>query len=249
MPYYDHDKDYPFAAFITNLGKYNEGELVGEWVKFPTTAEKLKEVFKRIGIGQKDDFGQPYEEWFITDYDCYVDGLYDKLGEYENLDELNHLACLLSELDKSDLEKFEAAVASGEHTSGVGDLINLVENLDCYDFYIGVSDDETLGRIYAEDMELINIPENLRDYFDYEAYGRDMRINEDGGFVKGGFFLPNGSQFIEYYHGLEDIPDDHKVFAYPQLSIREQMAAYKEVIDRFPQAAERPRPEQGHTDR
>ena len=31
MPYYDHDKDYPFAAFITNLGKYNEGELVGEW--------------------------------------------------------------------------------------------------------------------------------------------------------------------------------------------------------------------------
>ena len=43
MPYYDHDKDYPFAAFITNLGKYNEGELVGEWVKFPTTAEELKE--------------------------------------------------------------------------------------------------------------------------------------------------------------------------------------------------------------
>ena len=60
MPYYDHNKDYPFAAFITNLGKYNEGELVGEWVKFPTTAEELKEVFKRIGIGQKDDFGQPY---------------------------------------------------------------------------------------------------------------------------------------------------------------------------------------------
>ena len=29
MPYYDHNKDYPFAAFITNLGKYNEGELVG----------------------------------------------------------------------------------------------------------------------------------------------------------------------------------------------------------------------------
>ena len=72
MPYYDHDKNYPFAAFITNLGKYNEGELVGEWVKFPTTAEELKEVFKRIGIGQKDDFGQPYEEWFITDYDCYL---------------------------------------------------------------------------------------------------------------------------------------------------------------------------------
>ena len=233
-----------FEAYITNLGKYNEGELVGETLEFPTSPQEVQALLKRIGVD-----GIRYEEFFITSFDGDVLGLYDYLGEYENLDELNHLACLLSELDKSDLEKFEAAVASGEHTSGVGDLINLVENLDCYDFYIGVSDDETLGRIYAEDMELINIPENLRDYFDYEAYGRDMRINEDGGFVKGGFFLPNGSQFIEYYHGLEDIPDEHKVFAYPQLSIREQMAAYKEVIDRFPQAAERPRPEQSHTDR
>ena len=58
MPHYDYDKDYPFAAFITNLGKYNEGALVGEWVKFPTTAEELKKVFERIGIGSKDEFGQ-----------------------------------------------------------------------------------------------------------------------------------------------------------------------------------------------
>lgn len=108
MPYYDHNKDYPFAAFITNLGKYNEGELVGEWVKFPTTAEELKEVFKRIGIGQKDDFGQPYEEWFITDYDCYVDGLYSKLGEYENLDELNYLASKLDEMSESEYAQFQA---------------------------------------------------------------------------------------------------------------------------------------------
>ena len=73
MPHYEYDKDYPFAAFITNLGKYNEGDLMGEWVKFPTTPEEMQKVFERIGIGQKDDFGQPYEEWFITDYDCYVD--------------------------------------------------------------------------------------------------------------------------------------------------------------------------------
>lgn len=76
---YEYDHDCPFEAFITNLGKYNEGELVGEWVKFPTTSEELQKVFERIGIGSKDDFGNPYEEWFISDYDCYVDGLYEKL--------------------------------------------------------------------------------------------------------------------------------------------------------------------------
>ena len=68
---YEYDHDCPFEAYITNLGKYNEGELVGEWVKFPTTSEDLQKVFERIGIGSKDDFGNPYEEWFISDYDVY----------------------------------------------------------------------------------------------------------------------------------------------------------------------------------
>ena len=231
MPYYDHDKDYPFAAFITNLGKYNEGELVGEWVKFPTTAEELKEVFKRIGIGQKDDFGQPYEEWFITDYDCYVDGLYSKLGEYENLDELNHLAHLLNELSPSERETLEAVMDSGQHCGSVQDLINLTQNLDCYDLHPGVDNEEMLGRLYVEDMESLEVPDNIKPYFDFEAYGRDISINENGHFAPGGYVTKVSDDFREVYHGPQDIPAEHRVFAYPQLSIREQMAAYQEIID------------------
>ena len=30
----------------------------------------------------------PYEEWFITDYDCYIDGIYDILSEYESLERI-----------------------------------------------------------------------------------------------------------------------------------------------------------------
>ena len=213
-------------AYVTNLGKYNEGELASSLLKFPTTREEVQEVLKQIGI---DNIR--YEEIFIADYGGDLPELNACLGEYESIDELNHLACLLSELDKSDLEKFEAAVASGEHTSGAGDLINLAENLDCYDFYIGVSDDETLGRIYAEDMEMIDIPENLRDYFDYEAYGRDACIHENGHFAPGGYVVKESDHFVEVYHGLQDIPKEHKVFSFPKLSIREQMAAYQEIID------------------
>ena len=215
-----------FEAYITNLGKYNEGELASALLKFPTTREAVQEVLKQIGI---DNIR--YEEIFIADYDGDLSELNACLGEYESIDELNHLACLLSELDKSDLEKFEAVVASGEHTSGAGDLINLAENLDCYDFYIGVSDDETLGRIYAEDMEMIDIPENLRDYFDYEAYGRDACIHENGHFAPGGYVVKESDHFVEVYHGLQDIPKEHKVFSFPKLFIREQMAAYQEIID------------------
>lgn len=226
-----------FEAYVTNLGKYNEGELVGEYLKFPTTPEEVQALLKRIGVD-----GVRYEEIFITDFNGDVLGLYDHLGEYENLDELNHLACLLSELDQSDLEKFEAVIDSGEHTSSVADLINLTQNLDCFEFYSDVHSDEELGRMYVLEFGGVEVPEHLIDYIDYEAYGRDVRINEGGHFAPGGYVFDNGSRFIEHYSGREDIPDEHKVFSMPKLNIREQMAAYKEIIDRSSLEGERLHP-------
>ena len=44
-------------------------------------------------------------------------GLYDYLTEYENLDELNHLAHLISELDSDEIETLEAALNKGDHIS------------------------------------------------------------------------------------------------------------------------------------
>lgn len=233
-----------FEAYITNLGKYNEGELVGEALKFPTTPQEVQTLLKNIGVD-----GIRYEEFFITSFEGDVLGLYDHLGEYENLDELNHLACLLSELSKDDLEKFEAVLDMGAHTSSVADIINLAQNLDCFDLYPGVGDEETLGRIYVEDMGVLDVPENLLSYFDFEAYGRDIAINENGHFAPGGYVVQTSDHFVEHYHGIQDIPKEHKVFSMPQLSIREQMAAYKEVIDRSSLEAERKHPEMGRGDR
>ena len=212
-----------FEAYITNLGKYNEGELVGETLEFPTSPQEVQTLLKHIGVD-----GIRYEEFFITSFDGDVLGLYDYLGEYENLDELNHLACLLSELDQGELEKFEAVLHTGAHTSSVADIINLTQNLDCFEFYPDIENEEDLGRYWAEDLP---IPEELKDYFDYKAYGRDISINEGGHMAPGGYVVQTSGDFREYYHGPQDIPAEHKVFSYPQLSIREQMAAYKEVID------------------
>ena len=215
MPDYSYNKDYPFAAFITNLGKYNEGELVGEWVKFPTTAEELKEVFKRIGIGQKDDFGNPYEEWFITDYDCYVDGLYSKLGEYENLDELNYLASKLDEMSESEYAQFQAGMEMGDHCGSLQEIINLTENLDCYEVYPHIADYDDLGRYYIDELEVMQIPEHLQNYIDYEAYGRDVAMDESGSFTDQGYVRDTGDRFCEYYDGERgSIPDEYRVMAF-----------------------------------
>ena len=215
MPDYSYNKDYPFAAFITNLGKYNEGELVGEWVKFPTTAEEMKEVFKRIGIGQRDDFGQSYEEWFITDYDCYVDGLYDKLGEYESLDELNYLASKLDEMSDSEYAQFQAGMEMGDHCGSLQEIINLTENLDCYEVYPHIEDYDDLGRYYIDELEVMQVPEHLQNYIDYEAYGRDVAMDENGSFTDQGYVRDTGDRFCEYYDGERgSIPDEYRVMAF-----------------------------------
>ncbi len=230
-------------AYVTNLGKYNEGALVGEYLKLPTSTEDVQALLKRIGVD-----GVRYEEIFITDYETDIPGLYDCLGEYESIDELNYLASLLEELDSGDMERFASAVEYGDHTGSLEELINLAQNLDCYDFYPGVRDEEELGRIYIEDMDALEVPEHLRNYIDYAAYGRDVALEESGHFTGDGYVLYTGG-FTEVYSGREDIPDECRVFAYPELNIRERMAAYKDIIDKSADKAEMGRSTASHEER
>ena len=153
-----------FEAYITNLGKYNEGRLVGETLKSPATTEEVQALLKRIGVD-----GVRYEEIFITSFDGDVLGLYDHLGEYESIDELNHLAHVLSDLDQSDIEKFEAVIDSGEYTGSVHDLINLAQNLDCY------------GRQSVDRKDSISIESQI-EFCKYELRGGNFRKYTDKGY-------------------------------------------------------------------
>lgn len=230
-------------AWVTNLGKYAEGVLACELLTLPTSTEDVQALLKRIGVD-----GVRYEEIFITDYHSDIPGLCKYLGEYEDIDELNHLACLIGELSQAELETLEAALDKGDHMDSAHDLINLVHNLDCYSLYPDIEDEDDLGRYYLDDGVLSQVPEFLLNYIDYESYGRDVMMEEDGSFVRGGYVLCDGS-FQEVYQGREDIPEEHRVFAYPKLTIREKLAAYKEVSRRAAPDNTRPAPEQGHDDR
>jgi len=221
-------------AFVTNLGRYNEGCLDGEFLKLPATTEDVQALLKRIHVD-----GVRYEEIFITDYETDVSGLYDCLGEYESIDELNYLASLLDDMPKCESEKFAAAVEHGEHTGSVRDLINLAQNLDCYEYYPDIHDEDDLGRFYIEEMCTLEIPEHLENYIDYEAYGRDMSLDDNGQFVDGGYIVENGDSFVELYTGRDDLPEEYKIFAYPEpeKSIRDTLRQYQQMIDAAPTAA------------
>ena len=207
--------DGNFEAFVTNLGKYNEGALVGEWVKFPTTEEEMQKVFERIGIGSTDDFGQPYEEWFITDYECPIHGVCDMLGEYESLDKLNYLAARLEEMPEWELKKLVAVMEVGcDEVSDIDDLINLTFNLDCYDFIPDITCDADLGYYYAHDAGIYSEKElgPLANYIDYDRFGHDVAYDEQGRFTDDGYVRNTGDSWdIQFDGSRDDIPDEYRI--------------------------------------
>lgn len=226
-------------AFITNLGRYNEGYLDGEYLKLPSTTEEVQALLKRIHVD-----GIRYEEIVITDYITDIPGLRSCLGEYEIIDELSYLAALLDDMQEWERDKFAAAVSFGELGS-VKDLINLAQNLDCFELYPGIEDEEDLGRYYIEEMCTLEIPEHLANYIDYEAYGRDMYLDEDGRFVNGDYVVRTGDKPIEYYSDRDDLPEEHRIFAYPEAekSIKKALESYRQTMSEAATAAhERPRP-------
>ena len=193
-----------FEAYLTNIALYPlMGIEVGTVLKFPATTQEVQDALAKIGID-----GKRYTEVFITSFDSDVLGLYDELNE------LAHT--LMAVQAQGGLEAFEAALVLGKHTGSVKDLINLAQNLDLYRFYPEIDGDEALGLMYAEELHTIEIPEHIRNYFDYEAYGRDMRLNEGGVFAPGGYVAADLGTFREYYRGTADIPPEHRIFAYPE---------------------------------
>lgn len=207
--------DFELQAFVTNLGKYNEGELVGEWVSFPVTPEEMRAVLDRIGIGHPDDFGAPYEEVFITDYDTDLYGVSGELGEYESLDKLNYLASRLEELSPDELEKYKAILESADiPESGIDGLINLTFNLDRYDIYPDISDEEDLGRYYVEESGIYDIKAMgaLANYIDYESFGRDVALDEGGHFTDHGYIRDDYSSWEYEFDGeLDSIPAEYRL--------------------------------------
>ena len=160
-----------FSAFITNLGKYNEGELVGKWVEFPIDEDDFEEELKEIGIGSTDEFGAPYEEWFVTDYDTNLPGFeWEQLGEYPGYDKLQEFGELIESID--DIEAVSNAM---EVTGDLEEAINGLENGSII-FYKGFSSMSEFAEWFVD--ELGGVEEMGRDaienYFDYEALGREL---------------------------------------------------------------------------
>lgn len=167
--------------FITNLGKYNEGELIGEWATLPISEKELQGLFERIGINEE------YEEYFITDYECD----FYEVGEYENIKTLNEIA---EEMEKLSEEAQKVAkVIMNDLGYNLEEATRIANNND-YRIY---SDCDNMTDIAYQVVEecgyLNNVPDNVARYFDYESFGRDLGI-------EGTYIFTDDNEAIEVFN-------------------------------------------------
>lgn len=167
---------------LTNLGMYNEGVLAFVWLTLPATTEEIAKAFDQIKVSHDNvhyysngrgevatnDYIGEYEEYFITDYECD----FYQVGEYENLDNLNELAEQIDSLEEWEQEIVKALMNEGY---SLDDAIECKDDCRVWDDCDDMTD---VAYRYVEECGLLHdVPDSLKNYFDYEAYGRDLSFD------------------------------------------------------------------------
>lgn len=75
-----------------------------------------------------------------------------------------------------------------ESNSSVPKYLANAEFDDC-SLYPDVSTDEELGEYLLDEVGLELSKQTIQNYFDYEGFGRDVRLEEGGSFVDKGYFV------------------------------------------------------------
>ena len=166
--------------FVNTWGNYNEnGADGGEWVTLPMDTDELQEKLESIA----ENMGDMDPEFAIHDYEwtCEWEGF--EVSEYENIEELNEFCQRLSELNEYESKVYAAAVEY------FGKEYVEIDEIDEYNLYTDISDNYDLGYYWAVESGCYNTDElgTLGRYIDYEAFGRDINLEADGGFTTYGF--------------------------------------------------------------
>ena len=150
-------------VYIANLGAYNRGELIGQWVSLPMEEEDLNEVISEI-LGND-------EEYAIHDYESNL-GL--EVGEYENIHQLNEQLAKVEEYEVDLLGALTRNYGLTLEEAIIGLEDTHYFQLDKNTF---MSDESNLAYAVIDELGFEGI--NLTYHFDWELFGRDLSYDLD----------------------------------------------------------------------
>lgn len=169
------------SIFIANLGKYNEGEMIGDWFELGQDEEDLQSFLEDVvGINEE------YEEWFIADTDLSDFDM--DIHIYADIFSLNQMFIRYVQLNSSEKELVQAIIEAGYYNNYIDDAI---DNMDNYTLYSDIETEFDIGYAMVNEWGIYDTSqiENLANYIDYQSLGRDLILEGSGTLTSKGFLM------------------------------------------------------------
>lgn len=148
------------SIYVACLASYNHGTLFGKWID---ATQDEDEIINEIKAMLESSPIPEAEEWAIFDYEGFGN---IELSEYESIEAICAYAQFIEEHDKVGI----ALLADFD----LEEAQRFIDEAYCGSFDSEVEFAESL----YEDCYSGAIPDNLLGYFDFEAFSRDLFIND-----------------------------------------------------------------------
>lgn len=169
------------------LGVEIENDREKDYIYFPCEKTEIERALKRIGAGDISgcektiDYTPGGKEW---------EERFNILLQKNDISSINEIAKAVSPLKVNGDRVTEnlyklSAVIEYAGVSDTKDIIRLAKRLDEFVYIREVNDDETLGRILAEN-EFCDIPDSMTQYMEYERYAQDFMFKRGAKYTKHG---------------------------------------------------------------
>lgn len=158
------------AIYVGTYSKYNNGSIAGKWLDLTNyaTKEEFYEACKELHKDEADP------EFMFQDFENFPEELYSESGMDERI------------IEFANMDEHEREIVM-EYADACGSLPDDLS--DCYDAYFtelsSHNHEQELGEyIVEEGLFGVAIPDELANYIDYEAIGRDslmgMSVSSNG---------------------------------------------------------------------
>lgn len=171
------NRDDAPALYVGTYGKYNDGSLFGAWLYLEDYDDPA--AFLHACAQLHKDEPEDVRELMFQDFQNFPASLYhESMGTAD-------LQAIYDWMDLDEDDQEILAAYESHYGTGNGDISDRIETArDAFfcklkpymlkwNFWPG-EEWKALG-YYMEDEGLIEIPEHVRDYFDYEAYGESFQ--------------------------------------------------------------------------
>ena len=183
--------EYYYTNSLLSLNAEYSGRT--ELLQLPDEALAIKKAIDRLGAPSAEDCS-----YTVTFHDVKSDEWLVRIEESIAKEGIYETNAMLKALDAKNLDWDKlTAVAELAGVQKASNIAYLAEHLNEFAFIPEARMEEDVGRFFVENESEYHLDTEMREYFDYAAFGRYLVDRHDGKFVDGGFIYSDGDRSLD----------------------------------------------------